>query len=440
MPIFSLSKAALSAAICLAATATTALLAQPAQAQDGASYGLTGDWGGLRQRLDAKGWDFQLGYTFEPAYNTSGGARRELDAAGQFAIGATADLSRLINVPTGKIQFTITHREGRNLSSDSGIGALQDLQEVYGRGNVWRIADLYYQQSLFRGALDVKLGRMAEGEDFAAFSCDFQNLTFCGSAPGNIAGDYWYKGPISQWGVRIKAPLGDQGYVQTAVYQIDPQITKPSRGFSFGSTSGKGVLVPLEGAWTPTLSTLRLPGSYKVGGWVATEKAPDVFYNSARQPLSIFGGNGLTRSGRYGGYINFQQQVTGAATKAETYGLTLFLNAVKADNRTSRIDRQIVVGATYVGLPGRPKDLIAFGFGATYVNDRVARGEALRDSAGGLSFVPIQGAEHEWELDYQAQVAPWLSLRPNLQVIQHPSGVASKSTAVVLGLKAGLAL
>ncbi|MFV4657352.1 carbohydrate porin, partial [Mycobacterium tuberculosis] len=87
-----------------------------------------------------------------------------------------------------------------------------------------------------------------------------------------------------------------------------------------------------------------------------------------------------------------------------------------------------------------PKDLIAFGFGATYVNDRVARGEALRDSAGGLSFVPIQGAEHEWELDYQAQVAPWLSLRPNLQVIQHPSGVASKSTAVVLGLKAGLAL
>lgn len=411
-----------------------------ARAQNSMSYGLTGDWGGLRRHLDDIGWDFQLGYTLEEAYNPSGGVRRELDSAGQLAIGATADLNRLIGDPNAKIQVTLTHREGRNLNNDSGINALQDLQEVYGRGNVWRVADFFYEQSFFNNAMDLKLGRMSEAEDFAAFSCDFQNLSFCGSAPGNIVGDYWYKGPVSQWGARIKFPLGDRGYVETAAYQINPQATKPSRGLSFNPSGGAGALIPFEGAWTPTVGRARLPGSYKIGGWYATSSAPDVFDNTHGQPLSVYGGTALRRSGRYGGYINFQQQVTGAASKFDTHGLTLFLNAVRADDRTSRIDRQITFGASYLGVPGRPRDLIALAFGATYVNDRVARGESLGDGTEGSPLTAVQGAEYAWELDYQAQVASWLSLRPNLQVIRRPGGVSSNPTAVVLGLKAALAL
>jgi porin len=43
-----------------------------------------------------------------------------------------------------------------------------------------------------------KAGRMGVGGDFAAFSCDYQNLTFCGADIGNIAGGYIFNWPISQ--------------------------------------------------------------------------------------------------------------------------------------------------------------------------------------------------------------------------------------------------
>lgn len=40
------------------------------------------------------------------------------------------------------------------------------------------------------GRLQLKVERMNIGADFAAFSCDFQNLTFCASQKDNLVGSY----------------------------------------------------------------------------------------------------------------------------------------------------------------------------------------------------------------------------------------------------------
>ena len=71
---------------------------------------------------------------------------------------------------------------------DAHLGNLQQVQEVYGRGQTWRFTELWYGQKYFDGKLDWKIGKFPEGDDFASFSCEFMNLTFCGAAPGDLVG------------------------------------------------------------------------------------------------------------------------------------------------------------------------------------------------------------------------------------------------------------
>ena len=112
--------------------------------------------------------------------------------------------------------MTITDRNGRNLGADAGIGNNMLIQEVYGRGQTWHMTQFWLNQSFLDNRVQWKFGRMTVGEDFASFSCDFQNLTFCGSQPGNLVGSYWVNWPTSQWATRLKVNTSEQTYRRPA--------------------------------------------------------------------------------------------------------------------------------------------------------------------------------------------------------------------------------
>ncbi|HHK3483513.1 carbohydrate porin, partial [Pseudomonas aeruginosa] len=152
---------------------------------------MLGDWGGKRTELLEKGYDFKLEYVGEAAANLDGGY--DDDKTGrytdQFALGVHMDLEKILGWKATEFQFTVTERNGKNLSNDRigdpRAGHISSVQEVWGRGQTWRLTQLWLKQQYFAGALDVKFGRFGEGEDFNSFPCDFQNLAFCGSQVGN---------------------------------------------------------------------------------------------------------------------------------------------------------------------------------------------------------------------------------------------------------------
>jgi carbohydrate-selective porin OprB len=139
---------------------------------------LLGDWNGTRTQLQKLGIDFQFGYISELAYNATGGVRSTAAYTDQYTAGATLNLERLFGIQDATFQATFTERTGRHLGDDAGLGTLQLVQEVYGRGQTARLTQFWFDQKYLNGAIDWKIGRMTFGEDFAAFSCDFQNLTF----------------------------------------------------------------------------------------------------------------------------------------------------------------------------------------------------------------------------------------------------------------------
>ena len=215
-----------------------ATCAQAAAAFDSESPWMLGDWNGTRSELAEKGYDFKLDYTGEMGSNLHGGYDHDRTArySDQFGLGTHLDLQKILGWDDAELQLTITERNGNNISNDRindpRVGGFTSAQEVWGRGQTWRLTQMWYQQKFLDQALDIKVGRFGEGEDFNSFPCDFQNLAFCGSQVGNWAGGIWYNWPVSQWAMRVKYHLTPELYAQVGAYEQNPSNLDRDNGFS----------------------------------------------------------------------------------------------------------------------------------------------------------------------------------------------------------------
>jgi porin len=399
----------------------------------------TGDWGGLRTDLHDRGVDFNVGYNNEFAANLQGGRRKDASATGQLTLDLKLDAQKLFGLRGGTFETVVSYRHGSSLSDKAGLTLLQQTQENYGGGQTWRLTEFSYKQRLAPG-LDLKLGRLNMSSDFASFGCEFENLTFCGGAPGNIAYTYWHNFPLSQWGavLRLQRPTW---YAMVGAYASNKSSYVGQGFFSFARSGPTGVTVPVEFGWMPRLGPAGLPGTYKIGGWYNADSGPDALLDIHHQPAVITGMASLERTGRVGGYASFTQQITGRAEESATgvvttHGLSAFGHIIQLDDKTSRVDNQMAIGLTYTGALGfRPHDEIALAVGSNHINQRAALSDQLASGA-----VERAHTEYAAELYYGLHATRWLIVRPNLQYIVHPGGYAHADDVVVTGIKTSITL
>ena len=106
-------------------------------------------------------------------------------------------------------------------------------------------------------------------------------------------------------------------------------------------------------------------------------------------------------------------------------GLGLFARYGCADGAVNDIRCFWSVGAQYQGLiPTRDHDVLGFG---------VAQG-VLSPHAGFTS-----ATETAYEVYYNAEVAPWLTVSPSVQVIDDPGGDRGARDSVVFGVRVQMA-
>ena len=406
---------------------------------------MLGDWGGTRSDLLEKGYDFTLGYTGEMGSNLHGGYSHDRTArySDQFTFGVNMDLQKLLGWHDSEFQLTLTERHGDNISNDRindpRVGGFTSAQEVWGRGETWRITQMWIKQKYFDGALDVKFGRFGEGEDFNSFPCDFQNLAFCGSQVGNWVGGIWYNWPVSQWALRVRYNLNDQLYAQVGVFEQNPSNLESGNGFKLSGSGTQGAVMPVELVWSPRINDLK--GEYRAGYYYSNAKAQDVLKDSNGQPAAISGAAYRSSSSKHGLWLGAQQQVTAQASD-QSRGLSLFANATVHDKKTNAIDNYVQAGLVYKGpFDARAKDDIGFALARVHVNPgyrenaRLHNQVAQQDDYDNPGFLPVQDTEYSAELYYGIHLADWLTVRPNLQYIRHPGGVSQVDDALIGGLK-----
>lgn len=393
---------------------------------------LFGDWGGLRTKLSDAGVKFTIGYKGEAAGNVSGGERHYATETGQLAITGALDMEKIAGIHGGTIQGTVTYRHGHDLGERAGLGVLQQVQEVYGRGQTWRLTELWYQQELADGALVLKAGRMPAGE-FNTFDCDFMNLTWCGAPAGNITGTYWYNYPIAQWTGWAKI-RHDAFYLKLGANEDNRNNL--DNAFLVSRGGARGYILHAEIGWTPAFRGGKLPGRYQAGWWHTSGNDPDILADAQHEPFALSGLPAREAHGQYGIYVQGEQQVTGEATEdpisgaiTRTRGLNLFFNVTRNDPTTATTLDQETIGLYYnAPFASRPQDHVGFGVGRTNYNRRAALAEYLVDPTLGR-----RKAEYAAELYYALNAIKGVVLRPNVQYVMDPGGRRDATDVVVIG-------
>lgn len=421
-----------------------AQVASAADSFDPSQYAL-GDWGGVRSELYQKGYEFSVEYVGEAAANLRGGYNKDHTArySDQVALGTKWDLQKIAGWEDALFQLTITERSGRNLAndriSDPRAGMLSTPQEVYGRGQTWRLTQMWLSKGWMDDRLNVKFGQFGEGEDFNTFPCDFQNNAFCGPQAANWAGSVWYNWPVAQWGLRVKYALSSEVYAQIGAFEVNPSNLEVGNGFKLSGSGTKGTLIPAEVVWTPKVNGL--PGEYRLGGYYSSAKAADVYEGANGEPQALSGGDFRSRGSKKGGWVVVQQQLTARDGDASR-GLSMFFNATVHDRQTNLVDNFLQAGLVYKGLfDSRPLDDFGVGVARIHVNKDVAKGARLANEMAGIDnyddprYMPVRHSEWDAEIHYGFVLTPWFTIRPNLQYVVQPGGVKEVDDALIAGVK-----
>ncbi|WP_300733018.1 carbohydrate porin [Pseudomonas sp.] len=434
--------------VCQLSAMTALLLSAHAMADEAFSADskwMTGDWGGERTRLIEQGIDIKADYVGEVGANLGGGYNHDKTArySDQFGLGVALDLQKLWGWDNTQAKIQLTNRNGQNISNDRigdpRAGTLSSSQEVYGRGHMVRLTQLYIQHQFLDGKLDVKAGYFGEGEDFNTFACDFQNLAFCGSQVGNWATNIWYNWPVSQAALRVKYNITPQFYAQIGAYNQNPSQLEHGNGFKLSGSGTKGTVLPVELVWLPKVNDL--PGEYRVGYYKSTAPANDLREDINGADAATTGQSYRVRHSKHGYWIVAQQQLTSHNGDASR-GLNIAVNATFHDKATNIVDNYQSLMLVYKGpFDARPKDDIGIGAARIHVNGEVKKNAELANAALGVTdysdplYAPLRSTEYNYELNYGIHVTNWLTVRPNLQYIAHPGGVDQVDNAWVAGLK-----
>jgi porin len=393
---------------------------------------LSGDWGGLRSYLEGKGLTFTLPYTNDFLANVRGGIGPGAVGIGVFQPQLDVDLQKLVGWEGGKIHAhgLVTHGPFFSATYLGNILAVSNLEA----GPVARLYSLWYEQNAFNDRLSVRAGLMSADSQFLQSKTASNFINNSISWPTFLAANLPAGGPaypLPAPGVRVRIKPIDEVAFQAAVFSGDPsggdgsnQSAPLPTGTVFSFRGGAFVIA--EASYLPNQSAgaKGLPGAYRIGAWYHTSPrfADQRFDNiglSLADPQST--GIPLNHTGDTGFYGVIDQMFY-RVPGTEDQGLSGFIRAGGVPNDRNLISFYADGGVLYKGLlPRRPDDKV--GIAAAYA--RVGGNARSLDADVGLfgNFIyPIRTGETMIEMMYQAQLAPWWMLQPELQYIVRPGG------------------
>jgi porin len=450
-------------ACCHAAVTFTAiilgLVGKPVAAQEGLFERgrLTGDWGGVRGQLEDAGVTFGATDVSETLSNPTGGIRQLTIYQGLLDVSLTLDLGKLAKWPGATFYTDGYWISGEGLSRNA-IGNLLAVSTIEALASA-RLHDMWLQQEFLDGQASFRIGQIAFDDEFyiSQYSARFVNSTF--GCPDTLSADLPSGGPCYPFavpGARLRvAPTSDL-ILSAAVFngnpapagRGDPQV-RNSSGTNF--LIGEGGFMPIaELAYTfdeePISSTTL--SDVKVGAWYHTGEFPDQSRDSSGLSLANAASNGVPamHGSNFGAYLVLDKMLWRRPDTA-TQGLAAFFRLGYAPPDRNLFSLEVDAGLSFQGLfQNRELDVL----GVAVALGRIGYARQLdRDRVlfTGIER-PIRDYESVLEFTYQARMAPWWLLQPDLQVIFHPGAYIAAPlpapmgqpipNALVIGLRSGI--
>lgn len=370
---------------------------------------LTGEWGGHRTKMEDEGVTLDASATLEWSKNIRGGN----DTGGAsylqlYNVYITADTEKLFNWTGGTFFLNFQHTHGQSPNDESGAwSATSNIDAGDGRT---QISELWVEQLLCDKKLRLKVGKVDANAEFLVSDTagEFSNGTFTVNAtipmptfPDNAVSVNAFYQITEQWNVSagVYDGAGQEG-VPTGDHSPATFWGKPADSFLIAQTGCQ---------WN--CGTAKLNGQFDLGIWHHTGR------------FERFDGG--EEKGTTGFYVLWNQTLYREKPDSDdnNQGLYAFAHYGYADASVSEASHAAVLGMTYRGLlPSRDADVAGLGVSWMKMADRA-----------GLSH------DHECAIEafYTIQIAPFFSLKPDVQYISNP-GASDSDDALVISVRAQL--
>ncbi|MFM0286130.1 carbohydrate porin [Paraburkholderia megapolitana] len=420
-----------------ASTDTSAAASTPAPTGFWNRSNLFGDMGGLRPWLGNYGVTFNLQETSEYLNNLSGGVRRggAYDGLTQFSV--VVDTAKAIGLPGGTFNVSGLQIHGTNLTQRN----LLTLQSASGieANDTTRLWELWYQQSLLAGKVDVKVGQQSLDQEFmvSQYANTFMNATFGWPVLPSVdlpAGGPAY--PLSALGARVRAKPSDSWTVLAGVFDGNPagsDVGDPQQqnhhGTNFNLRNGALFIGEVQYALNPSPANASdpqptgLPGTYKLGFWYNTQRFADQRFDNTGLSLASPDSTGIARShrGDYSFYAVADQMVWRPSVDSPR-SVGVFARIMGAPGDRNPVDFGVNAGVTLKApFNGRDNDVAGLAIGYAQIGSH-ARDLASDTAALATPGYPSRSAETVIEATYLYQVTPWWQLQADFQYAFRPAG------------------
>ena len=395
---------------------------------------LLGNWAGLLPKLEKLGITPTLTYVIDIAGNPSGGRSRGVTYADNLGLSLLFDLDKITGLNGGSFLVSMSQRDGHSLSQEH-VGNAFTIQQVYG-GETFHLIDLAYQQKLLDDRVELRVGRIATGDDFlvSQYNYLFMQNGFDGNPVSiffNSPGMSAY--PNATWGARIKVKPAKRTYVMAGVYNGDSSIRADDNHGADMSMNGPVFAMAEVGYKRNGLpGDSQFIGNYKAGFWYDHNSFTDYTTIGYAQPAG-------TKQDNWGFYGMFDQVLIPFAEPTSNRGLGVFGSVlVSPDQSVSQMPYFFTAGVACRGiLPSRPADVAGFGvvFGEFSSDLRSAqeREQLLDPTVGVQSHEIVLEGTYRFSLRKGA-----LFFQPDVQYVIRPGGTGQIANALVLGCQLGV--
>jgi porin len=355
--------------------------------------------------------------------------RQGFRGASNLGLDLLFDLEKLFGLVGGSLDVSFSARFGSSLSKED-IGNVFSVQQVSG-GETYRLVDVAYRQQLWGDRVELRVGRIAAGDDFLVSPYDyvFVQNAFDGNPVGvffNAPGMTAY--PNATWGGLVKVRPTERTYVMAGVYNGDPSIRDNDHHGADWSMAGP-LFAMAEVAYQVNgrPGDRGLIGNYKAGFWYDDSQYTD--FNTVARAVTP-----QVSRGNWGLYGLFDQLLVQFGGPGSNRGLGITGSVlVSPDQSISHMPFFSTAGFLVRGLfPSRPTDV--GGFGVVYGHFSNDLQDSQRRAAMG-----VQRYEMALELTYRLRFRDnAVFFQPDLQYIIRPGGTGQIGDAFVAGFQAGI--
>jgi porin len=413
---------------------------------------LLGDFGGERSKLQDDGVTFTPSYTAETYGNPMGGVSRAQIYEGLLDLELTLDFKKMAGWD-GSFHASAYYPMGNGLTG----AATHDLFLVsdYDAYDTPHLYELWYEQKFWSDKAALRVGQMAADQEFyiSSGAAQFINSTYGWPAIIGTSAptpNYDYAAP----GLRLQLDPDEHWRFLGGVYAGNPAPDRigdpnPNRGpsddfnnsgtgFYINGSQGLFAINELWYKFNQEKNATGLPGTFKIGGWLHTDTFSDKRFDNRGYSLASPDSDDHPRAldGNNGFYFIADQAIwQDKSDPNQTRLIDLFFRAGNALGDRSIFNYYFDGGITFNGLvPGRPSDIFGIATAYGHIGSGVQGFTEDEDNDDG-DHLPIPDFEQNIEITYVAQIAPWWSVEPDLQVLIHPGGSSAIQNALVLGVR-----